>query len=146
MHKIIITSTKFEGSLEFEMDDQEMVRLFRNHATLDEKQQAWLSENFPITLKRLNAMLSGFRSLTGELIQTDLSFDNFWDTFDYKIGNKKRAQKLWKELSDADKLKAIQTIPAYEYYLKMKPAIEKLYPETFLSQRRFETDYKKLVR
>lgn len=146
MHKIIITSSKFEGSLEFEMDDKEMVRLFRNNATLDEKQQAWFAENFPITLQRLNDMVRKFPTIKAELVATDLSFENFWNSYDHKVGNKPRTLKLWDKMSDGQKLKALQTIPAYDYYLKVNPQIQRLYPETYLSQQRYETDYKKLLK
>lgn len=141
MHKIIITSTKFDGSLEFELDDQEMVRLFKNNATLDENQEQWLSENFPITLARLNGMVHNFKSLKAELVEADLSFENFWNTYNYKVGSKARAEKLWNKLTDAVKLKVFSVLPSYEYFLKIKNQ-EKAYPTTFLNEERYENEFK----
>ena len=146
MHKIIITSSKFDGSLEFEMDDTETVRIFKNNANLDEKQQQWFAENFPITLTRLNTMLKSFPSLKAELVEADLSFENFWKTYDHKVGHKKRGEKLWNKLSDAKKLQALASIPGYNNYLFQHPNIQRMYPDTYLYQKRFETDYKKLVK
>lgn len=143
MHKIIITSTKFSGSLEFEMEDDQVVRIFRNLAVLDDKQQKWLGENFPITLDRLNAMVRDFKSLKAELVEMDLSFDNFWDKYGLKR-NRINAEKWWNKLKDADKLLALKNLNPYFAFLERNPHQAKMYPDTYLNpnQRKFENDYR----
>lgn len=101
----------------------------------------YLSRNIPATEEELKQMASRWKC---ELIEMpmDLSFDNFWNTYNYKIGNKARAEKLWSKMSDADKTKALMAIPKYERYLKTKNNMEKAYPETYLSQKRYENTFK----
>lgn len=64
-------------------------------------------------------------------IPTDLSFENFWKTYGYKKGKLVRAQRLWGDLKDAERLEALLYIPIYKH----SKAIDKtamLYPETYL--------------
>jgi len=76
------------------------------------------------------------------VVEQDLSFDVFWDRYDYKVGNKARARKLWDQLSNSDRMLAIRKIPVYDSFLIAKRNQDKVYPETFLSQRRFENNFK----
>ena len=75
-------------------------------------------------------------------ITVDLSFAAFWNAYTYKVGNKPRTEKLWEKLSDVDKAQAMKSIPVYDQFLAMHPNQDKAYPETYLSQRRFENNYK----
>lgn len=70
-------------------------------------------------------------------IKEDLSFDRFWIEYDNKVGNKKRAEKLWTELSEQNKLLALKYIKRYDSLLKIQNGIAKLYPETYLNQKRW---------
>ena len=83
----------------------------------------------------------GFLALV-EAVPQDLSFTAFWEKYGYKIGNKTRAMKEWTALNTADRIKCLRAIPQYHQYLKNKPNIDRLYPETFLHQRRFENQFK----
>lgn len=143
MHKIIITSEKFTGSLEFEMEDDQVVKVFRNSADLTPEQIAWFSHNFPITLDRLNDLIKRARFLNAELVEMDLSFLNFWEKYGMKR-NKIRAERYWKKLSDADKLLALKNLTPYFAYLERNPQQAKMYPDTYLNpvERKFENDYK----
>lgn len=75
-------------------------------------------------------------------VPLDLSFEKFWNTYNYKVGNKGKAQKLWKLLNQEDKIKALCRVTSYNYFLQINPNTEKIYPERYLSQRRFENEYK----
>lgn len=142
MHKVIITSEKFEGSLVLELDDSGVVKQFLNNAEMDSQQLDYLSANFPMTLDSLNALISKSKSMNAKLVETDLSFLNFWNTYGYKVGNKKKCETSWNKLTDAEKLLVFESLPAYNFYLMTHPNIERVYPERYLSQRRFENEYK----
>lgn len=101
----------------------------------------WLLERLPITLEELKTIVAKCKYECVE-VPEDLSFNRFWETYNYKIGNKKRAEQLWKALTDEEKIQVLLAIPKYDRWLKTKNGIEKLYPETFLNQRRFENQYK----
>jgi hypothetical protein len=72
----------------------------------------------------------------------DLSFEHFWDAYNYKIGNKQRAKKLWDGLNDADRTACLGSLPKYKYYLATHQGIEKAHATTYLNQRRWENEYK----
>lgn len=140
MHKIIVTSGKFDGHLEFQMDDQGVVKQFINNASMDVQQIEFLGKNFPISLERLKQVMEVSSSMTVKFIQTDLSFKYFWTTYAYKVGNKSKCEKLWNTMSDVDKSLALEMIPVYNTWLKKKQ-VAKVYPERYLSQRRYENEF-----
>ncbi len=74
-------------------------------------------------------------------ILAKLSFADFWNTYAYKVGNKGKAEKLWHGLSDADRTKCFNSIARYKQHLANNN-IDTLYPERYLSQRRFDNEYK----
>lgn len=74
-------------------------------------------------------------------VPADITFETFWNRYNYKVGNKGRAEKLYNLLPDADKIKCLESIKGYDGYLLNKQNIEKLYPETFLSQQRYNSTF-----
>jgi hypothetical protein len=73
-------------------------------------------------------------------VPADLSFERFWDKYHYKVGKKAKVQQLWTALNDADRTKALAAIPEYHKWLT-RAKIAPVYPETYLSQRRWENDF-----
>lgn len=77
-----------------------------------------------------------------EPVPVDLSFPVFWEAYAHKIGDKTRTMKLWVALTEADRIKCLRAIPKYNQWLKLRPSMERLYPETFLKQERFRNEFK----
>lgn len=66
------------------------------------------------------------------------SFENFWDDYDKKIGNKEKLFRLWDRLPDADKLKIKAYIPRYK---AAKPDKQfRKNPQTFLNNKGWEDE------
>lgn len=66
------------------------------------------------------------------------SFENFWDDYDKKIGNKGKLSRLWDKLSDDDKLKIKAYIPRYK---AAKPDKQfRKNPQTFLNNKGWEDE------
>ena len=66
-------------------------------------------------------------------------FEHFWKLYDYKKG-KQKAYAKWNKLSDADKQKAIDAIPAYkEDCARCKRDMQ--HPATYLYNHTFEDDF-----
>lgn len=80
--------------------------------------------------------------ITYEPVPKNLSFNTFYEAYDYKIGDKTRAMKLWTALTEADRIKCLRSIRQYNQYLAQKPNVERLYPETYLKQERFRNEFK----
>lgn len=65
----------------------------------------------------------------------DLSFENFWKTYDDKA-KKQRSIKLWSKLNDDDKFNAIAFIKRFKSWSKMKGFSLPL-PDTYLYNKRW---------
>jgi hypothetical protein len=99
----------------------------------------WCYERIPMTDADMDSKPGIY---TVEAIPEDLSFNVFWEAYHHKIGDKTRAMKLWVALVDADRVKCLRAIPKYDQWLMQRPSMERLYPETFLKQRRFDNLFK----
>lgn len=95
--------------------------------------------NFPFYQKRMEEWIihykKSFEILKGEI---DLSFESFWNTYNYKHGKKMQTQKIWAKLSKKDKINAIIGISKYENHLREYNGQAKAYPSTYLNQRYWE--------
>ena len=67
----------------------------------------------------------------------DIQFDVFWNLYDKKVSKEKSVAK-WNKLSYDDKVKIIQTLPAF--IAKIKDKQYQPYPDTYLNNRRWEDE------
>lgn len=74
-------------------------------------------------------------------IEEDLGFERFWEDYKNKVGNKKRAAKLWNAMSDGERAECLRKLKAYLFWLAGHPSVIQAYPETFLAQRRWENEF-----
>jgi hypothetical protein len=142
--RFVLTSNAFEGEIELAFALNGHLTRFHNRAELNEKQVVFFSANFPMTVTAANVLIGKAKSMKAVYIPAELTFTAFWEAYSYKVGNRKRAEKLWDKMTDGQRLKALTCIAEYDKYLARKKSMEKLYPETFLAQERYETDFKKL--
>lgn len=119
-----------------------------NASTISTEQLQFLKTKVPPLLTDpYNQLLELMELCKGKLNITqsefDVSFDTFWNAYDYKR-HKKDAQRLFEKLSYIDKLKCITSCTAYFAYRKRKGWLEQQLPDTYISKREFETEWKKL--
>lgn len=139
--KYILTSIKLKGKILVEFTEHNILsKLEIDPQDATEKFVRWFLQRLPW---HENAMTERtyHTLLKIEPVSDDLSFEAFWDKFGNKVGHKERARKLWDNLSDIDKAKCLASIPRYKAYCASHPHIQVLYPETYLSQKRWENDY-----
>ncbi len=129
--------------LEFTYDLNNVLKSFKiREGVLDEKQVKWLFHNsiFPYQEAKIKLWKEQYKKDFDFIIGLpDLSFDTFWDLYNYKIG-KIEARKQWNKLSERDKIEAIKNIKAYDGYLSRKH-YNKLHPERYIKKRAFENQY-----
>lgn len=70
--------------------------------------------------------------------QINIPFKEFWNLYDKKVGDKKACEKKWSSLTDQQRIKIIETIPAFKATKTDKKFIP--YPATYLNQRRWEDE------
>ncbi|MEO0337607.1 MAG: hypothetical protein AAF242_00190 [Bacteroidota bacterium] len=104
------------------------------------EQQEWLWRFIPRNLTKLSTYKNN-PDISYKSVELDLSFQRFWNDYQNKKGNKARAEKLWLGLSKEDRIKALDGIKKYNYFLATQTAMNKAFPETYLSQRRYENEY-----
>lgn len=63
----------------------------------------------------------------------NIPFDVFWSLYDKKVGDKSKLKKKWEGLTEAERQKAIDTIPAY---VKSTPNKQfRKHPQTYLNNK-----------
>lgn len=71
-------------------------------------------------------------------------FEEFWNAYNY-IKNEKGTSEIWRMMPDEDRKAAIEAVPKYlkwyENEKKRNPKHTKLYPKTFLLDKRFLDDF-----
>lgn len=72
---------------------------------------------------------------TGKDKEAKIDFEIFWDLYDKKVGDKSKCEKKWYSLSDAERQKIIDTVPAFKKSIKDIQYLP--YPETYLNQKRW---------
>ncbi len=129
--------------LEFEYDLNGVLKSFTiREGILEDKQIMWLFNYkvFPY-LEGVIKLWETQHKKEFEFIvgKPDLSFDTFWELYNYKLG-KQNSIKQWDKLSERDKIEAIRKIKAYNSFLVRK-GHDRLYPERYLKYRAFENQY-----
>lgn len=135
----VVTSSKFQGDLVFVYDGLGNLRQFKDLTNMNEVQQKYLRDHFPFTSFLLPELAGDSRTLRVEEVKKDLSFRAFWNQYDHKVGDRKRAERLWNQLREADRLKALQAIPRYRAYLD-RTRTKIAHPETWLAQERWKNE------
>lgn len=130
-----------QGAAILTYDDQDRLEAVDISELYDQQEhREWMWNWFPREMGGLLSQ-SGNPKITINAILEDLSFDHFWETYGYKIGKKSRCEKLWQQYSDQEKSKCLLSIPRYKYWLANQKGIAQAYPETYLSQKRYENEF-----
>lgn len=137
--KYILTHRKIKGSILMEYDDKGRAMSFQFDCEVSNELWEFMMDNFPATEVSLKDPL--FKNFKVSPMPADISFDAFWNTYGYKVGNKPRTEKLYKLLSDMERTHVMVSIKGYNSYLSAHPTQEKCYPETYLNQRRWENSF-----
>lgn len=132
--RYIITSRKFVGEIEVKFNSQSYICAFDIRAQLTGEQINYFLNNLPIREEGIDVFKSD--TVTIKMLPDDLTFESFWKRYDYKVGHKKKAEKMWERMSDAERMKAIEWLKNYDTQLKFT-GVAKMYPETYLLQKRY---------
>lgn len=130
-----IVTGKKNGQITFKFDLNGDLILFKYEGEpLTEQQRKWLYPRIP-TQENKMGMWTAIKEFTVTKGEPDLSFENFWNTYNNKA-KKIKAQELWKKLSKNDRFNAIAFIKRYDNWLRLKGTAKAL-PDTYLRQKRW---------
>lgn len=87
-------------------------------------------ENTKFHVELFLSWASGLKRCEVIELQTKITFDLFWQKYNDKVrSSKKRSQRLWEKLGEADQVKAFYFIQTYN---RNRGSAEKKYCETYL--------------
>jgi hypothetical protein len=133
MIKYALTSQNFEGEVIFTYNDLQLLIGYDNQSNMTEKQLIWLLEFLPRQLCDLTILPTKSKTLFLREIPIELTFDLFWDSYNYKV-DKFEAQKVWDKLSRKEKLESFEYIKKYKTQCASSGVAIK-YAKTYLRQK-----------
>lgn len=136
--KYYLNSVRNGARIVLEYNSEEYLVAFNVEGSPDPAQMERVYKMLPLRISELKAMAK--KGVAFKKVQEDLSFERFWKDYANKVGKKTRAKKLWEDLSEVDKIACLNSIPTYKSWLRVR-TVEQCYPETYLSQRRWENEY-----
>jgi hypothetical protein len=138
MKKYLVTHKKSKITFLFVFDKNEVIIEYKSDFVSNSKTADFLKEHFPFESKALDYFKKSMH-FNLELVEQDLSFKAFWVAYSNKVGNKVRSEKIWNALTPTDQAKALSYIKRYDNLL-LQGNIQKLYPETYLYQKRYDNE------
>lgn len=132
--KYLVKFTRFNASALFEYNAHGFLVLYELvPGEFQDPQYGYLKKAFPKTLEQMQNMISAkLPNVRITEVQPDLSFDAFYNLYNYKVGKRSRAMNNWERMSDTEKAKAIAYIPVYMRRIS-ETGYNKKYPEFYLS-------------
>lgn len=140
MITLSLTREDIKGEILFRYNKEGWLIYYEMKANLKEDKIKIILKNIPRGYGDLADFLK-LTKLNKTEIPEDLSFLVFWKKYNHKVGKKDRAERLWNTYSEADRAQILESIVSYDAFLA-RTAQNKAYPETYLSQKRHENEYK----
>lgn len=106
---------------------------FEAPADMDEILLRWFHNNLPYRIERAREIVNKSATAKLEVVAPDLSFEAFWEGYG-KGYHKQRAAKLWEQLDDYQRTRALAHLPKYHYHLKTTN-VNKALAATYLKER-----------
>lgn len=136
--KYIITSTEFKGEIVCVFNSRNRLAYFDIRALLTDEQHQYFVYGAPMTVAEIDKLRGKRTTITQ--VKIDLSFEAFWDAYNYKEGVKKDAIAMWNRMSERERIAAIEYIRIYDGILAQR-GIAKAYPTKYLSKKYWEVDH-----
>lgn len=133
----LFTSPSFSGHVVFTFDEASGILLQYDVTTaaLSPEQLNWITTKSPRTIPELEEVVKrtkGGRLIVREDYVRNATFEQFWDAYNDKArSSKKKTEKAWQKMRQAERDKAYNFIPLYERLIP--PGTEKKYATTYLA-------------
>lgn len=138
MRKFILLFKKSNRNVLVDYNEAgDLVKYSFNGGDVMTEQMTFLFKRFPFKIDTLEQWRKIENVQVTEVLE-DISFEAFWERYNHKFGNKKRAQTLYSCLKEDEKIGAINGINRYDAFLKMNIGVAKAFPETYLHQKRWQ--------
>lgn len=137
----LLTSKAMEGGgVQFGYDSNDFLVYFNATDNVNKEQLLWLLKNMPLAHTEIPQFKRKIEA-TGaslELVPEDLSFERFWNEYNYKLGRKPKVKRTWEGMTENARIAALLYIKKYNYWLSQHQNVERQYPSTYLSNKQWE--------
>lgn len=131
MRTLIMTSSKFEGEIKIEYNENGCLESFTVTGTLSEKQYQSIIGNMPYTMDMIEGFKNLYKQATFINNARKVTFAMMWDRYnDKQRSSKKKSEAKWDKMTESDQIKAYLYYPKYN---KQRGTAEKKYLETYLN-------------
>src|SRR5690554_2772010 len=115
---------------------------FKKNQPLNEDQRLWLySPRFPETEELMKQWIIYLKKkFEVTKVPADLSFDNLWEQYNYKVAKADAVKAFSKLKNEADIIKCFLGLKPYEEYLA-RTKIAKAHLSRYINGRYFENEY-----
>ena len=111
----ILTSKESDVSVTFKYNLKGLLILWELEEHATDEDYAIFSNKIPKEEVHMEDYIRKYKNkLRVQILPPDLSFKKFWDKYAHKVGDKPRAERLWDNLSKANKVKALRYIQIYK--------------------------------
>ena len=138
----IVSAPQMDGNIIFKYDldgnlrvmennmntkDELIIKFFATHVPFRE---TWLIKLYHLVKEELKLKLHV------QILDADLSFASFWDSYNLKKG-KLDAEKAWDKLNDAERILIFKSLPKYAFYLQTHKNQDKIWAERYIKKKRY---------
>jgi hypothetical protein len=116
--KYLLKHRKITGSIIFQYDELGRIIAFQFDCEITDDIWDYITGHFPLRIETLKH--PAFKNFEIMDVPEDLSFDAFWNAYQYKVGNKERARKLYNLLDDHERTRVFSGIKKYNAFLAKK--------------------------
>lgn len=135
--KFLIEFTRFSAKVVVEYNSNGwLIDMQFEPGSFTEVETKFLFDHYPVYFGWIERYRK-FQNVRVTQLFENLDFPTFWDSYAHKVGNKKRAERLWETLKPPERAKAMSFIVQYNQQLLLQKGVAKLYPETYLQQQRW---------
>lgn len=143
MQKITATSKSYEGEVYIVYGaDNKLLSVDFQAAVLSMAQTQWLMQRIPVQYET-NAFIAELAAAKLEFVHSafEVTFEMFWVKYGKKV-NKARCLTLWNRMTKPNRAKAYFGLTPYLAHLAQNPWKGKADPETYLTKKMYENDYR----
>lgn len=129
---LLMSPSMPNGEIKLQYSNAGVLAGFSIAGEISAAQHRWLIEKLPKSLDELQLLCSSVKSLKLVPIETEITFEMFWNKYDEKkLSSKKRSEVKWNRMRKSEQIKAYNYIN--RYFLNIPGGVAKKYAETYLN-------------
>jgi len=143
-----LTSPKWEGEIRLEYFDNGILKQAQFTEVIDVKAAMFMATHFPLQINLLTWLQENTQVKVIEILAT-VSFTEFWEAYNKKLGSKELARQYWegekrtlnkRPVNDTDRMAIMRMVKRFESKYKGEKKDYQPLASSFLHQRYWESE------